>query len=291
LKVYVTGCLGLLGVDLMASFRERGHDVAGCDLPQVDITDPAQVVSAVREVAPDVVVHAAAMTDVDGCETDSVTAFAVNARGTRNVAVACQAVDAGIVYIGTDFVFDGSAQRPYREFDVPNPLCVYGQTKLAGEEYVRHLLGKHMVVRTGWLYGPRGRNFVRSILGAARRGRPLSVVNDQVGRPTLSRDLSRAVACLVETGLWGVYHATNSGEASWWSFAVEILRLMGMEHHPVSPIASSELDRPARRPSYSVLDLSCLHATIGEEMRDWREALADFLSDREWPFEDEEEAA
>lgn len=277
MRVLVTGCNGLLGVDLVESFRAHGHEVAGCDLPHVDVTRPDQIAAAVRAASPDAVVHAAAMTDVDGCERDPDTAFVTNGLGARNVAVACQAFGAALMYVSTDFVFDGTAQRPYREFDPPRPLCVYGSSKLAGEEFVRHLVPKHMVVRTGWLYGPRGKNFVRSILEAARGDIQLRVVNDQVGSPTYSRHLADALVALATTGLWGTYHATNSGSTSWWAFAVEILRCAGLGGRSVERITSEELNRPATRPSYSVLDLSALEATIGTKMPHWRDAIREFL--------------
>jgi dTDP-4-dehydrorhamnose reductase len=278
LRVFVTGCNGLLGVDLVAAFRSRGHEVGGCDLPQVDVTRPREVAAAVEEAGANVVVHAAAMTDVDGCERDPVGAFTTNALGTRNVAVACQSAGAPMIYLSTDFVFDGTGDRPYREFDPPNPLCVYGRSKLEGEQYVRHLVPRHMVVRTAWLYGARGRNFVRSILSAATRDEPVRVVTDQVGSPTYTRDLASAIVRLVETRLWGVYHVTNSGAVSWWGFGHEILRLVGLGDRTITPISSVELDRAAGRPSYSVLDTSSLEATIGERLRNWRAALEDFLS-------------
>ncbi len=277
MKVLVTGCNGLLGTDLVESFRSRGHEVEGCDLPDVDITHPDQIAAALKTSSPDVVLHAAAMTDVDGCERDPTAAFATNGLGTRNVAVACQECGAALVYMSTDFVFDGAARRPYRECDAPRPLCVYGTSKLAGEQYVRHLVAKHMVVRTAWLFGARGRSFVRSILETARRGGRLRVVKDQVGSPTYSRHLAAALVRLVETGLWGTYHVTNSGSASWWAFAVEILRYARLGGRPVDQITARQLGRPARRPPYSVLDLSALEATIGDRMPHWRDALREFL--------------
>jgi dTDP-4-dehydrorhamnose reductase len=276
-KVLVTGCNGQLGADAVEFFRSAGHEVTGCDLPQVDITSPDQIAGVVRSSSPDAVLHAAAMTDVDGCERDPDAAFMTNALGTRNVAVACQQSGAALVYISTDFVFDGTGRRPYREFDAPRPLCVYGSSKLAGEQYVRHLVSRHMVVRTAWLFGPRGRNFVRSILEAAGRGTHLRVVNDQVGSPTYSRHLAATLVRLVETGLWGTYHATNTGSTSWWAFAVEILRCAGLGGRTVDQITSGELRRPARRPTYSVLDLSALEETLGERMPHWRDALREFL--------------
>ncbi len=278
MKVFITGCNGLLGVDLVAAFLSRGHEADGCDLPQVDVTRPREVAAAVEQAGADIVVHAAAMTDVDGCEGDPVGAFTTNALGARNVALACQSMDAPMIYLSTDFVFDGAGDRPYREFDPPNPLCVYGRSKLEGEQYVRHLVRRHMVVRTAWLYGARGSNFVRSILSAVTRDEPVRVVNDQVGSPTYSRDLASAIVRLVETRLWGVYHVTNSGAVSWWGFGREILRLVGLADRAITPISSAELGRAARRPSYSVLDTSSLEATIGERLRNWRAALEDFLS-------------
>lgn len=281
MRVVVTGAQGMLGRDLVEILSER-HDVVPTDLAgsnPLDITDAGAVLEFMASFRPDAVVHCAAYTDVDGCERQPDVAYRVNALGTASVAGACQAVGAALAYLSTDFVFDGEKGAPYTEFDTPRPLGVYGAAKLAGEELVRALCPRHYVVRTQWLYGEHGRSFPRTILSRAREGKELRVVRDQVGAPTFTRDLSRAIACILETPLYGTYHAANRGEVSWYGFARKALELAGLDPESIAPIVAAEWPSPTRRPAYSVLRPYVLELTgRADVLRPWEDALAEFVA-------------
>jgi len=251
-------------------------EVVGRDLPEQDIT-AADCAAQVAAVVPDWVVHAAAATDVDGCERDPAMAMAVNAEGTRRVAEGCRRAGAGMLYVSTDFVFDGLKTSPYMEADVPAPLSVYGRSKLAGEQAAREAAPRWIIARTAWLYGAHGRNFVKTIVGKAAAGETLRVVNDQVGSPTYASDLAEALGRLLQRELTGVFHLTNDGACSWYDFTREILRRSGFGGTRVLPISSQELARPARRPAYSVLANTVWVAAGEPRLRPWPEALADML--------------
>ena len=271
MKVLITGAGGMLARALVEALR--GHHVAPFPHRALDVTDGDTVLAAILRAAPDVVVHTAAWTDVDGCEGDPDRAFAVNAHGTRAVALACRAAGAACCYISTDYVFDGTKAGPYLEEDRPNPLSVYGASKLAGEAAVLASLDRFWIVRTSWLYGPGGRHFVRAILDKARAGDPLRVVDDQIGAPTSTRDVAEALVTLVATTAYGTYHLTNAGACAWYDFALKILQLAGLDATPVKAISSSELDRPARRPANSRLRNSRWEALGQPPLRPWDEAL------------------
>jgi len=287
MKVLITGMSGMLGVELYQTLREE-HEVVGQDIRdfpcppfpfinKVDITDFRAIKELFYGVAPDFVIHTAAYTDVDGCEKDVDKAYRVNALGTRNVALACQKLDIPLLYISTDFVFKGDKETPYDEFDEPNPINIYGRSKLAGENYVKSFLSKYFIVRTSWLYGEWGKNFVATILKLTRERSLLKVVNDQVGSPTYTKDLSRQIRRLVVSELYGVYHITNWGRCSWYEFAQAIVKLAGVKGIKVISITSEELARPAPRPKFSVLENYCLKLSLGNKMREWKEALKDYL--------------
>ena len=291
MKVLITGISGMLGVDLCQTLKEK-HEVVGFDLKEFpsisfcppvqrgDITKIDEVKEAFDEFAPQMVIHAAAYTDVDGCEKDPDKAYKVNTLGTQNVCLASQEPNIPIIYISTDFVFDGNKDSPYLEFDQPRPISIYGRSKLAGEEYVKTLLNKYFVVRTSWLYGHYGRNFVETMLQLASQKKELKVVNNQVGSPTYTRDLSRKIKELLPTELYGIYHITNSGSCSWYEFAREILKLAGIKGAQLKSITSEELSRPAPRPRFSVLENYCLRRALGKSMREWQEALRDYMLER-----------
>jgi dTDP-4-dehydrorhamnose reductase len=255
-------------------------DVTGVDVGDFDITDESATLAAVRAATPDAVVNCAAYTDVDGAEDNRDAAFAVNARGAGNVARAAAAVGASLLHVSTDYVFDGLKGRPYVESDAPCPLGVYGESKLAGEREVIAAGGRVLIVRTAWLYGRQGRNFVETILGLAARGGPLRVVDDQVGPPTSARDLSVIIAELIPVDATGVVHATNSGSCSWHEFACEIVALAGIQGVEVCPVRSSEFPRPAARPAYSVLALDRLVSLTGWLPRPWKDALGEYITKR-----------
>jgi dTDP-4-dehydrorhamnose reductase len=213
---------------------------------------------------------------VDGCEGDPDRAFRVNGQGSRNAALAAAAVDAPVLAMSTDYVFDGTTPEPRREGDPPNPLGVYGKSKLAGEQGVRESNPSHVIVRTSWLYGAGGRNFVDTILARARAGDPLRVVNDQHGCPTYARDLSDAVLALIERRPIGTFHVTGTGECTWHDFAVAACELAGVKAE-VAAISSAELTRAAKRPAYSVLENGAFEMVTGRRMPHWRDALQRYL--------------
>lgn len=276
MRIVVTGARGQLGVELVRALGGCG-EVIGCDLPEWDITaaDCADRLAALR---PAWVVHAAAATDVDRCEREPELATLVNVEGTRRVAEGCRRVGAGLVYVSTDYVFDGRKGTPYTEEDQPAPLNIYGHSKLEGEQAVRGLAPRWAIVRTAWLYGTHGKNFVKTICEKAAGGGPLRVVDDQVGSPTYAADLADAMARLLSRGLTGTYHVTNGGTCSWYEFAREILRLAGFASVPLSRMTSEELDRPARRPGLSALANVAWQAAGLSPLRPWGKALADMLS-------------
>ncbi|MBI2116492.1 MAG: dTDP-4-dehydrorhamnose reductase [candidate division NC10 bacterium] len=276
MRIVITGAEGQLGVELVRALAGHG-EVTGCTQADLDVTNPG-CADCLAGLRPDWVVHAAAATDVDKCERDPEGAMAVNAEGTRRVAEGCRRAGAGLVYLSTDYVFDGQEGRPYTEEDAPAPLNVYGRSKLEGERATRSLAPRWVIIRTAWLYGTHGRNFVKTVLGKVRDGERLQVVDDQVGSPTYARDLADAVALLLSRGLTGLYHVTSGGACSWYEFAREILRLSGSDLNSLSRITSAELNRPARRPAYSVLENAAWRAAGLAPLRAWPEALAAMLA-------------
>ena len=271
LKILVTGAGGQLGRELAGILPDRGHEVAAPGHKELDVADPASVERAVAEHAPDLVVNAAAYTDVDGCETEVDTAYAVNALGPRNLAQSCERAGCELLHVGTNYVFDGHRDEPYAPFDLPNPESVYAKTKLAGEEYVRHLSTRWYVVRTAGVYG-EGNNFVRTMLRVGRERDSLKVKADEYIAPTYARDLAAGIAEIIEEGRYGTYHVTNSGSCSWYEFAAEIFRLAEIEVE-VTPVPGSEYPLPAPRPANGVL--SCIGSPV---LRHWSEALRDYLA-------------
>lgn len=254
-RVLVTGAGGALGHSLLAAFD--GDDVVGLGRDRLDVADRDVVLQAIGNVAPRVVVHAGAWTDVDGCELDPDRAFRVNALGTRNVVEGARLVGARVVYISSDYVFDGNASRPYVEWDVPNPLSVYGRSKLGGESELRP---DDTLVRTSWLCGASGRNFVKTIFERATSDQPLRVVDDQQGSPTFTDDLAGMVRRLAVERRPGIFHVTNQGTTTWFRLAREVVELAGIDPERVQPCTTAELDppRPALRPLFSVLDNAAL---------------------------------
>jgi dTDP-4-dehydrorhamnose reductase len=267
----------MLGRDLVSYLKSR-HSVLPLTREEADITDPSLVDRACDKAAPDIVIHCAAFTAVDDCELQPELAFKVNAEGTQNVARACRKRGIPILYLSTDYVFDGEKSEPYVETDKPSPLNIYGQTKLAGEEGVKDLAAHFWIVRVSWLFGPRGRNFVRAILDQAHTGQPLRVVADQVGAPTYTMDLAGKIEEIFTKAEEGIYHVTNQGYCSWFEFAKEILHEAGLDHITVSPIPSSALDRRARRPRNSRLANTRLEASGLGLLPAWKDAVRSYLS-------------
>jgi len=278
-RILVVGAKGMLGRDLMEVLHSSipGDEVVGWDIEEIDIQKGEEAVTKIEKVRPDIVVHIAAYTDVDGCELNKEKAFAVNAEGTRSVALAASRSLAKMVYLSTDYVFDGDKREPYLENDSPHPLNVYGQSKLKGEQYVQTLVKDFLIIRTQWLYGPFGKNFVSSILQQAREKSALSIVDDQTGSPTYTADLAKAISELIQFDARGIFHVANSGLCTWRTFGQTILKLSGINRVKVIPVSSRELGRPAVRPSYSVLGCQKLKGETGLTMRPWSEALMDYL--------------
>jgi dTDP-4-dehydrorhamnose reductase len=284
-KILLTGHRGQLGSDLLRLLSDK-CEVVGFDLPESDICNEQAVRDTVKREQPDVIIHAAAFTDVDGCESDRDLAMAVNAGGTRNLAMACAEVGARMIYYSTDYVFDGTKPEAYVESDHPNPKTVYGQSKLAGEQAVAELVDDHLILRIAWVYGRTGHNFVKTMIRLGRSQReqldcgeqatPLKVVDDQFGNPTWTRDIARQTAALIDADIRGVAHATAEGETSWFGFAEDIFRLMAMPMKLV-PCTTEEFPRPAPRPVRSSLENGRLKAAGLNLMRDNRDALEQFI--------------
>jgi dTDP-4-dehydrorhamnose reductase len=260
MRVIVTGAGGALGRDVAARCQQAGDEVVACDRARLDVTDRDAVLGAITTTEPDAVVHCAAWTDVDGCESDRDRAWAANALAVRHVADACAVAGARLCLISTDYVFDGRLDRPYTEWDATGPLSAYGQSKLGGELEARALGGATTIVRTSWLCGRHGKNFVKSILAALAERDHVDVVDDQHGSPTFTEDLAVMIRSLVVARRSGVFHVTNQGPTTWWQLARDAAALVGMDPARVRPIASADL-RPARaapRPSNSMLDNAAL---------------------------------
>jgi dTDP-4-dehydrorhamnose reductase len=274
MRVFITGCKGQLGRTLEDTLDEE--TLAGCDLPELDITDRRAIDAAIGAFRPDVVIHAAAWTDVDGCARDPEKAYLVNGIGTQNVALACATHGADMLYVSTNEVFDGTAEQPYREWDTPHPINPYARSKVAGEWFVRHLLTRFYIARTAWLYAPGGRNFPHRMIELADEHGALRVVTDEIGNPTYAPDLAAAIAALIRTGAYGVYHLVNSGFCSRYDFAREILRLSGREEVPLEPILLAEFRRDSTPPRFAPL-ANTAAAAHGVTLRPWQEALAEFL--------------
>jgi dTDP-4-dehydrorhamnose reductase len=269
----------MLGTEVAPRLASE-FEVVAADVAQFDITDSEATSRYVKSVTPTVLVNCAAYTDVDRAEGDADAAFAVNATGAGNLAAAATAVGAKLVHVSTDYVFDGKARDPYGEDDEPCPLGVYGRSKLEGERAVFGAASDALVVRTAWLYGHAGANFVEKMIALASSGVPLRVVDDQVGSPTNAKDLAGAIAELIAVGAAGVVNATNAGVCSWYEFALEVFRLAGLEDVSVSPVSTEEFPRPAPRPAYSVLSLERLTELTGGPPREWGDALAEYIAER-----------
>lgn len=284
MKVIVTGAAGQLGKAAVRIFTEQGHEVLASDRSQLDITDQQQTIDAVTAFKPDAIVHCAAYTAVDAAETDVDGAYRVNAVGTRNLAVAAEQVGAKLIYISTDYVFDGQSEQPYHEYDNTNPQSIYGKSKRAGEVHAQTLSSRYFIVRTSWVYGLHGNNFVKTMLKLGQEKSSLQVVHDQKGSPTYTVDLVHFLAELMLTEKYGIYHASGSGACTWYEFTQAIFEeardIMGLtiqaELHPCS---TEQFPRPAHRPANSVMDHLAIRTNGFNDLRPWREALKDFLKE------------
>lgn len=274
MKILITGSNGMLGHDLANALE--GNELILTTSKTLDITDKDHTIEFICDAEPDIVINSAAYTDVDGCEENHDLAYAVNGEGVRNLAMACREIDCPLVHISTDYVFDGSATEPIAEDGEIGPISVYGKSKLQGEEAIHEILDKYFIIRTAWLYGLNGKNFPKTMLELAESHSEITVVYDEVGTPTYTPDLAYGISELIETDRYGIYHLTNSGSCSWCEFARYIFEVAGKDVN-VIPVTASEFARPAPRPSYSVLDNKNWVENGFEPLRDYKEAIKEYI--------------
>ena len=280
MRLLVTGAAGMLGREIARAARRISGGVewrvAAYPRASLDVTDPEAVRDAVDIVSPAVLINCAGWTDVDGCESDEITALRVNGEAPGRLAAICRETGATIVHFSTDYVFDGTSRRPYIEDDPVSPISAYGRSKLAGEQAILRSGAAHLILRTQWLYGAHGKSFVNTILERAAAGEKLRVVNDQHGAPTYARELAAVTLAAIAKRIRGIRHAAPAGECTWYEVAREALLLAGLDPEQVTPVSTAEFPRPARRPPYGVLDTSKLRAA-GIALSPWREALETYI--------------
>ena len=276
MKVLITGSSGQLGTMLQSKLT--GQELALVDLPEVDICDREQIFSIVNSFQPELIIHCAAYTNVDGCVSSPELAYRVNSLGTQNVALACHDTGAAMVHLSTNEVFAGDRPEGYEEWMMPDPQNIYGRTKAAGEHHLRSILQRFYIVRTAWLYAPGGRNFIHAILRKAQQGGRLRVVADEIGNPTSAKDLAEAIVKLINTDQYGTYHLVNEGACSRFEFARQVLQLGSNHNVEVVPIMSSDYKRASTPPPYGALNNICGSA-IGIKLRPWRDALAEYIKE------------
>lgn len=282
MRVLVTGAKGQLGTDLMNELKKQGLEGIGVDIEEMDITDADACMRVISGAGVDAVIHCAAYTAVDAAEDNVELCRKINGDGTRNVALACKAADVKMMYISTDYVFDGKGTRPWEPDDRRDPLNVYGLTKYEGELAIEELLDKYFTVRIAWVFGVAGKNFIKTMLRIGKERGAVSVVDDQVGSPTYTYDLARLLVDMIQTERYGRYHATNEGECSWYEFAVEIFRQAGMDEVRVTPVSSSEFAAKAVRPENSRMSKEKLSDNGFTRLPDWQDALSRFLKEIEY---------
>ncbi len=292
MKILITGANGMLATqvitDLKRGYTELGKipqnfigaEILTTDVDALDITKKDACEKYMAENRPEIVINCAAYTNVDGCESHQDDAFKVNAIGSRNLAIACENIGAKLVHVSTDYVFAGNEPTPRREYDIPHPISVYGKTKLAGEEFVKQYCKKSFIIRTSWLYGYNGNNFVKTMVRLCHEKGGASVVNDQHGNPTNAADLSHHLLKIADSEEYGTYHCTGNGECTWFEFAQKIASLAGFEG-VMKPCTSDEFPTPTKRPEYSALDNMMLRVTVGDEMRDWKDALEAYFENQD----------
>lgn len=275
-KVFITGAKGMLGSDLVKIFSESGYRVVASDIDDLDLTQTDNVLKRIGKESPDLIIHAAAYTNVDKAETEKKVCFNINENGTINVAQASKENKSELILISTDYVFDGSKGKPYNEDDQPNPQGMYGKSKLAAEKAVMLISPKYKICRTSWLFGENGKNFVETIYKLVSEKDELKVVNDQFGSPTYTKDLAKQLILIAQKGESGIYHATNSGYCSWFDFAQEIVRIIGLKIN-LLPQTTAQSGRLAPRPKFSVLENKHLKEMGIHIMPDWKDALSRYM--------------
>lgn len=288
MKLIITGGNGQLGKELQSILRKGFSEIGpiakeygdctvlAVDIEDLDITDNRQTASFIEREKPDIVVNCAAMTNADMCEVERDTAYRANALGPANLAKACERIGAKLCHISTDYVFSGERNIPFSEYDFCNPKNIYGSTKYMGEVYIREFCSQYFILRTAWLYGYEGSNFVKTIRRLATENKTIKVVRDQVGNPTNANDLAHHILKIILTEEYGIYHCTGNGICSWCDFAKEIVSLSGLDC-TVQSCTTEEFPRPARRPAYSALENRMLRCTVGDEMRPWEDALQQYI--------------
>ncbi len=287
MKALVTGVKGQLGYDVVNELTKRGYEAVGVDIEEMDITDEVSVNKVIKECNPDVVVHCAAWTAVDAAEDEEniPKVMAVNAKGTENIAKVCKEIDAKMIYISTDYVFNGQGETPWKPDDEREPLNVYGQSKYEGELAVTSLLEKYYIVRIAWVFGVNGKNFIKTMINLGQTHDKLTVVSDQIGTPTYTYDLARLLVDMAETDKYGIYHATNEGGyISWYDFTVEIMKQAGQYDEKyakiqVSPVSSDAYPAKAKRPSNSRMNKDKLKENGFTPLPTWQDALGRYLKD------------
>lgn len=281
MKIIVTGAEGQLGSELCERLSELKYEVFRLSKLELDISDENKVSALINQIQPDVVINTAAYTKVDDCEAKYQTAYNVNVIGPRNLARACDRINAKLVHFSTDFVFSGHARRPYFEYDSTDPCSVYGKTKLAGEFEIKHYCKSFFIIRTSWLYGKYGNNFVKTMIHLSQTKKALDIVNDQIGSPTWVTDLIEALLVVIETDKFGIYHYSNAGECNWSEFANEIFKGINAEVE-IREISSQELNRPAERPKYSVMDTQRIQTEFNIKINKWETSLIEFLKSQNY---------
>ncbi|MDD5772587.1 MAG: dTDP-4-dehydrorhamnose reductase [bacterium] len=300
MKIAIIGANGMLGADLCEILRGNkkfevvpfygpvsegiGHRAKGIEQDKeviIDITNQIETEAEIVKSKPDVIIHTAAYTDVDGCELNKEKAYLINSTGTQNVALAAKKSGAFLIYISTDYVFNGEGKRPYRENDTPDPMSIYGKTKLDGEKFVQNILEEWAIIRISWLFGKNGKNFIKAILNQMAKSQILKVVDDQIGSPTYTKDLSKGINYFIQKGCeTGIYHLTNQGFCSWFEFAKKIVELTGNAGKiTVEPINSLQLTRPAKRPHNSVLENYAWKSKGYPLLQNWEDALKEYLKE------------
>ena len=279
MKIVVTGCDGQLGKQIIKQINKENktlkNEIFALNREKLDICDIDKVNSYILSINPDIIINCAAFTKVDLCEDEVELAYKVNSIGPKNLAICCEKVNAKLVHISTDYVFDGN-KNIYREDDITNPQSVYGKSKLLGEQYVQSFCSKYFIIRTAWLYGD-GNNFVKTILNLSESNNEINVVNDQIGTPTSTKDLAEVILKLIHTENYGLYHGTNKGSCSWYEFAKKIFEIKNIDIK-VNPISSNEYSSKVKRPQYSVLDNFLLRTINLDDFREWEEALSEYLN-------------
>lgn len=274
MRILITGASGMLGHDLQRTLKN--HELILYNSKNLDITNKNLVSEKINEMKPDILINSAAYTNVDDCETNYEEAHKVNALGPKNLATVCKDLKIPLVHISTDYVFDGKKTEPLKENDNLGPQTAYGKTKLEGEQFIQKILDEYFIIRTAWLYGCEGNNFVKTMLNLSKSHNEINVVNDQIGSPTFTYDLAKGISEIIKTDKYGVYHLTNSGSCSWYEFSKEIFKLANI-NVKVTPVTTEEFPRPAPRPKYSVLSNDKWIKQGFKPLRNYKEALKEYL--------------